>query len=351
MQEMVAATAGGSWPWFWLRGQLGQLLDCRDNLLCMLNGATSEDDCAAVEGCSWQPAEDDLPGTMTAALTLASDASGDFAGWTIALASGETGLITAFDDSSKVVEVDWSSESAAATDAGTAYTLSLAAACILRQSSAACGAPAHAAAERCPVGCQWRPAQGDVPGTMTAALTLGNDDPEASEDFVGWTIALSTGETGTVTAYDDSSKLVEVSWHSGSVVATDAGTQYTLDLDAACLDDHSASTSTSHAACDDDAHATAEDCPSPACTWRPAQDDVPGTMTAALTLASDASGDFVGWDITVNEETGTVTAYDDSSKLVEVSWHSGSVVATDVGTEYTLSLDAACESSAAAGGG
>ena len=74
-------------------------------------------------------------------------------------------------------------------------------------------------------------------------------------------------------------------------------------------------------------------------------------MTAALTLASDASGDFVGWDITVNEETGTVTAYDDSSKLVEVSWHSGSVVATDVGTEYTLSLDAACESSAAAGGG
>ena len=44
---------------------------------------------------------------------------------------------------------------------------------------------------------------------------------------------MSTGESGTVTAYDNSSKLVEVSWHSGSTpVATDVGTKYTLKADA-----------------------------------------------------------------------------------------------------------------------
>ena len=72
-------------------------------------------------------------------------------------------------------------------------------------------------------------------------------------------------------------------------------------------------------------------------------EDVRGTISAShdsnyFTLASDTSGYFTGWTITLeNGDTGLIINYDDSSKEVEVDWLLATLPTRILHSNYTLS--------------
>ena len=153
--------------------------------------------------------------------------------------------------------------------------------------------------------------------------------------------------------YEDSGDDIESAcwWGAADAVfAADYNTNEKLYTRGSCS---SLSSSTD---CGD--YTTQVTCPAE-CSWRDAETDVTGTMDAELTLAegvSDVPDYYVGWDISVvvgptsiSQETGTISSFDYSTRVIAVSWHSGSAVTTSAGTEYTLSLAAECLADATAG--